>query len=85
MTCCGKSGSTAGRPSNIRAGASLPAPNSSPLKAYFRCTGQSAVIAKGGNSGKLYRFPPSGLIVSVDAQDTSSLSRVPHLQAVRPR
>jgi len=83
MSCCGKSSSTA-RPGNSRPTLHLSSVSNSP-PAYFRCTGAATVTAKGGISGKLYRFPHSGSIVSVDARDAISLSRVPHLQAVRPR
>ena len=84
MSCCGKSSSTAARPGNSRPTLHPSSVSGSP-SAYFRCTGPLTVTAKGGISGKLYRFPHSGLIVPVDSRDASSLSRVPHLQAVRPR
>jgi hypothetical protein len=85
MSCCGKISGTANRASNFRAAASVPGANTPPLNSYFRCTGPSAITAIGAATGKAYRFPPSGQIVAVDGRDAISLSRVPHLQAVRPR
>lgn len=85
MGCCGKSSSTARRPNSFRSTSSIQGLNTAPLKAYFRCTGPSAITAIGAASGKAYRFPSSGLAVAIDIRDAASLSRVPHLQAVRPR
>jgi hypothetical protein len=53
--------------------------------AYFRCAGPSAITAVGAATGRIYRFPSSGLAVPVDSRDALSLSRVRRLQAVRPR
>jgi hypothetical protein len=85
MSCCGKSSSTARGSNGHRAPAFSAAGNAAPLIAYFRCTGPSGITAVGAVSGKPYRFPASGLLVPVEARDAASLSRVPHLQAVRPR
>lgn len=85
MSCCGKISGTARRLNSGRTAGSVQGALVSPLKAYFRCTGPSGIVAIGGASGKAYRFPASGLIVPVDSRDAISLLRVPHLQAVRPR
>lgn len=85
MSCCGKSSSTARRPNSFRAAAFVAGSTAAPLRAYFRCTGPSSITAIGAASGNTYRFPSSGRIVPVDIRDALSLSRVPHLQAVRPR
>lgn len=84
MSCCGKSSTT--RAAGIRspASASYPISSYAPRIAHFRCTGNSTVTAVGAVSGRLYRFPASGLIVQVDARDAISLARVPRLAAVRP-
>jgi hypothetical protein len=85
MSCCGKGSSPARRPNSFHSTASTHGPNTVPLKAYLRCTGPSTITAIGAASGKAYRFPSSGLVVPIDIRDAVSLSRVPHLQAVRPR
>jgi len=85
MSCCGKSSRTPARPNSLRATASVRSPSAAPLQAYFRCTGPSTITAVGGASGRIYRFPSSGLVVPIDRRDALSLSRVPHLQMVRPR
>lgn len=85
MSCCGKISSAGRGPNSFRTSAPVPRANAVPLKAYFRCTGPSGITAVGAATGKPYRFPASGRIVPVDSRDALSLSRVPHLQAVRPR
>lgn len=85
MSCCGKSSGPARQPNSFRTTAFVRASNAAPLKAYFRCTGPSAITAIGAVSGNAYRFPSSGLVVPIDIRDAASISRVPHLQAVRPR
>jgi hypothetical protein len=85
MSCCGKSSSPGRRPNSFRTTAFLQSSNTASLKAYFRCTGTSTITAIGPVSGKTYRFPSSGLIVPIDIRDAVSLSRIPHLQAARPR
>jgi hypothetical protein len=85
MSCCGRSTTAGVARGSTGAGPSRLAASIAPLAAYFRCTGQSTVTIVGPVSGKMYRFPSSGQIVAVDARDAMSLSRVPHIQTVRPR
>ena len=52
---------------------------------YMEYTGQTALTAIGGRSGRRYRFEGTGALVAVDPSDRPSLLAVPHLrQAASP-
>ena len=85
MSCCGKSSTISSRGVSSPAGASRPTATHVPRIVHFRCTGPSTVVAVGPVTGRMYRFPSSGMTVQVDSRDATSLSRVRHIEAVRPR
>jgi hypothetical protein len=85
MSCCGKSSTTSNRGVSSAVGALRPTSTYMPRIAHFRCTGPSTVVAVGSVTGRMYRFPSSGLMVQVDSRDATSLSRVRHIEAVRSR
>jgi hypothetical protein len=85
MSCCGKGSTMNTRGVSSPAGASRPAPTSLPRVAHFRCTGPSTVVAVGPVTGRMYRFPSSGMTVQVDSKDAMAISRVKHIEAVRAR
>lgn len=85
MSCCGKSSTINTRGVNLPPGASRPTSTYLPRVAYFRCTGPSTVVAVGPVTGRMYRFPSSGMTVQVDSRDATSLSRLRHIEAVRAR
>jgi len=84
MSCCGKSGMKRTLGVSSPVGAARPTPTYLPLVVHFRCTGSSTVVAVGPVTGRTYRFPSSGMTVQVDSRDANSLSRVRHIEAVRP-
>ena len=85
MACCGKNRVEAAglNPGSRSAGAARSQAVASPTS-YFRNASTSGITVWGPVSGRMYRFPASGLAVAVDASDVASLSRVPHLKPVRP-
>lgn len=85
MSCCGKSITMNSRGVSSPAGSSRPTSSYLPRVAQFRCTGASTVVAVGPVTGRMYRFPSSGMTVQVDSRDAISLSRVRHIEAVRAR
>jgi hypothetical protein len=85
MSCCGKSSAMNTRGVNSPAGESYPTSAYLPRVAHFRCTGPSTVVAVGPVTGRMYRFPSSGMTVQVDSRDAMSLSRLRHIEAVRAR
>ena len=87
MPCCGKNRTAEGTvwSQGSRGGASSIGSHSLSAVAYFHNAGTSGITAWGPASGKMYRFPASGLAVAVDPNDVASISRVPHLKPVRPR
>jgi hypothetical protein len=85
MSCCGKSSTMNTRGVSSPAGASRPTSTYLPRVAHFRCTGPSTVVAVGPVTGRMYRFPSSGMTVQVDSRDAMAISRVRHIEAVRAR
>jgi hypothetical protein len=85
MSCCGKNSTMNTRGVSPPAGASRPTSTYLPRVAQFRCTGPSTVVAVGPVTGRMYRFPSSGMSVQVDSRDAMSISRVRHIEAVRAR
>jgi len=83
MSCCGKSSMTGTRGVSSSIGGPRPASTHLSSVAHFRCTGPSTVVAVGPVTGRMYRFPSSGMTVQVDFRDAISLSRVRHIEAVR--
>ncbi len=85
MSCCGKGSTMNTRGVSSLAGLSRPASTYLPRVAHFRCTGTSTVVAVGPVTGRMYRFPSSGLTVQVDSRDAMAISRVRNVEAVRAR
>jgi hypothetical protein len=84
MACCGKNRTeAAGLNQGSRSIGAARSQVASPTT-YFRNSSSSGITVWGPVSGRMYRFPASGLAVAVDASDVASLSRVPHLKPVRP-
>lgn len=50
---------------------------------YFRYTGRTGLLVKGGRTGKSYRFAFPGAVLPVDPGDRRSLLTVPQLVQVR--
>lgn len=50
---------------------------------YFRYTGRTGLLVKGGRTGKRYRFDFPGAVLAVDPGDRRSLLTVPQLTQVR--
>ena len=78
MPCCGKNRVPDGWNQGGRGGRT-PQPLVMPSAIYFRNSGPSSITVWAPNSGRMYRFPSSGLAVAVDANDVASISSVPHL------
>jgi hypothetical protein len=85
MSCCGKSSTMNVRGVSSPTGGSRPTSTHLSRVAHFRCIGPSTVVAVGPVTGRMYRFPSSGMTVQVDSRDAMSLSRVRHIEAVRGR
>jgi hypothetical protein len=85
MSCCGKSSTMNTRGVSPPAGALRPTSTYLPRVAHFHCTGPSTVVAVGPVTGRMYRFPSSGMTVQVDSRDAIAISRVRHVEAVRAR
>ena len=82
MGCCGKNSLT--RTLGSRPGFNSPTISGVPIITQFRCTGTSTIVAGGPVTGRMYRFPSSGVSVQVDPRDAPSLARVRNIQPVRP-
>ena len=82
MGCCGKSSLT--RTLGHRTGFNSPTTSGIPVLLQFRCTSTSTVVAAGPVTGRIYRFPSSGISVQVDPRDAPSLARLRNIQPVRP-
>ena len=80
MSCCGKSTTTISEISSRFAAPRAITNYSPPLIAHFRCIGPSTVTAVGAATGRVYRFPSSGIAVQVDARDAASLVRVRQIE-----
>jgi hypothetical protein len=76
MACCGGA--------RIQAMRSMvnPGSGSSPSVVEMEYFGKTSLTARGGQSGKLYRFPHTGARVQVELRDVSSLRAVPNLRRV---
>lgn len=82
MGCCGKSSLT--RTPGPRSGFSSAPVSGVPLVTQFRCTGSSTIVAVGLVTGRMYRFPSSGMSVQVDPRDAPGLARLRNILPVRP-
>jgi len=87
--CCGKKrGQLGGSWSSTRPRATKLARPARPNRigstmVYFRYTGRTGLLVKGGRTGRRYRFAFPGAVVPVDPGDRRSLLTVPQLVQVR--
>lgn len=84
--CCGNNrGQLGGNWSSTRPSAPKPpGPNRiGSSMVYFRYTGRTGLLVKGGRTGKRYRFDHPGAVLPVEPGDRRSLLTVPQLRQVR--